>query len=1481
MVFLLNKKHCRLNSILLSSVIITQCVASPAFANINVNASTDDNVVHISLNDGFERHYVDNIELNNKMGDSSSINSVKVVWDEGNQRFDILNLPSDVAIFDILWTDEYSSDYGDIKNSLTILKIMDEWQVGQDRKVYAIDKNNSSYTIINDESIELFLNTNLSIDDINNSSFAISIADSGADPNPFNKYTDVHVEELSNNSYKITRSFSAYEENNLSESDIYIYIGDELCWKIDKKDTVTIPDLDEDGEADDSVQSPDVSDELTSEKIATEIKKKVQKDSLIGFIGNSTVISFLSDLSDISGFDESHLKLSTDPDTLIEVESYDIVNVGSNGDIYSITVNDDSVLNNSLYLFYDDYLVIELINSQIANDDDRNISDKLKKVAENITCTIIDSNAIVFIDVSGQDIQLNTDKLSLSSTEGFLTKITEDNVSEIDGAYIYTFTALSDVDLSDFDKVSLFYGDYFIKTFSSDNSNSGDEDIGDENSEYEFSLKTGLNVLSFNYGLDALDETIAKDTISLIADKEINNAPLLDSFRLSKNSEYAELVGIGIDYINVESDKKTVTLGVSAKYESIKNLDTLYLFYDDKLIGEIEISISKVEPPKVSLGSDTKIFLEYSEDSNDDSYAEDTISYISDTTLQDASNFELQTIDTRETLRDVSFILGYGNTIISRVKKSVPEGIYNLLFMGAVIGQVNIEHKGPEDASFSVVNNSIQFEYPYYSTNETTVTSSILLDVSNIKNEILAENFSLKKNGQVLDDCQIMEFISQSDGLYLLNISHKYFEGILDGIELYYKDSLITSDILMSAIKLPNTDPSTVATIHETLAYMQGERVEDGVLPTANLEYDESYANDKSAQALILQSKMQGWIDACVESGYTEWSCATIKFIYDEVSGQFKSTISLRNTTSSAKAWTVVVASKPVEDSKPFVDTAELCFTKDESKNINISLGTGLSAAKRATITVDNEDVLWVNANQISVENLENGLVVKGLKAGETTIHVTFDDENKTSYDISVKVLAKTFSITSSVNNDDYGYIVTYPSDFDGIIEENKNLTYIFNANNGYKLGEVLVDGVSVDVKENQYVFENISSNHTIFVQFVEKETSQDILPSVNTSAINIKQSSTAKVSVDLGSGIHLAKNAYISVKDSSIATCNISKMDINNIANGIVITGKRAGQTTLEIRFDNFANTVIQIPITIASNSSNNGSNSGSSNGSSSGGSTTTNTKPNVSYNTGGSVTVLSNNKTVIITPNAGYIIKDVVVNGKSVGSIEKYEFEKASSSNTLSVTFEKIKDTIINPPNENGDGNIGNNNSGNAGNSDTSSFNDIVGHWAANYINKFASLGYIKGVSDGIFAPDMSMTRGMFVTILSRMEDVQEKYSSIGFTDVQSGLYYSNAVAWAKAVGITSGVDDLNFAPDRNITREEMATMICRYLKYKGGALNYNTLDKFVDDNEISDWSKPYVYALKNLGVVQGVGNNRFNSKNTASRAELVTVLCRILDL
>lgn len=155
------------------------------------------------------------------------------------------------------------------------------------------------------------------------------------------------------------------------------------------------------------------------------------------------------------------------------------------------------------------------------------------------------------------------------------------------------------------------------------------------------------------------------------------------------------------------------------------------------------------------------------------------------------------------------------------------------------------------------------------------------------------------------------------------------------------------------------------------------------------------------------------------------------------------------------------------------------------------------------------------------------------------------------------------------------------------------------------------------------------------------------------------------------------------------------------------------------------------------------------------------------------------------------------------------------------------------------------------------------------------------MNGLSNTTFAPGNNITRAMFVTVLYRIEKEPSSAENT-FEDIESGSYYEKAVGWANANGIINGVSDTAFAPNANITREQIAAIMFRYAKYKGTAPTgaWAIRLDYADTEDISDWAAEAVMFCKLKGIMQGKDGNLFAPKANATRAETAAILERYLQ-
>ena len=239
----------------------------------------------------------------------------------------------------------------------------------------------------------------------------------------------------------------------------------------------------------------------------------------------------------------------------------------------------------------------------------------------------------------------------------------------------------------------------------------------------------------------------------------------------------------------------------------------------------------------------------------------------------------------------------------------------------------------------------------------------------------------------------------------------------------------------------------------------------------------------------------------------------------------------------------------------------------------------------------------------------------------------------------------------------------------------------------------------------------------------------------------------------------------------------------------------------------------------------------------------------------------------TITLSPDKGYKLDKLTVtdgSGKTVSTVKKsdtvYTFTMPASAVKVGVSYVKATET----PSK-------------------TKFNDVSANdWFASAVDYVTGKGMMNGTADNTFSPKANTTRGMVVTVLYRLEN-QPSTSAASFTDVASGAYYANAVAWANANGIVSGYGSGKFGPNDKVTREQLAAILYRYAQYKKydvsvgedtNILSYN------DAQSISTYAIPAIQWACGAGVVTGKSGSKLDPKGNATRAEVAAMLMRFCE-
>ncbi|MCG0275494.1 MAG: S-layer homology domain-containing protein, partial [Thermosediminibacteraceae bacterium] len=176
----------------------------------------------------------------------------------------------------------------------------------------------------------------------------------------------------------------------------------------------------------------------------------------------------------------------------------------------------------------------------------------------------------------------------------------------------------------------------------------------------------------------------------------------------------------------------------------------------------------------------------------------------------------------------------------------------------------------------------------------------------------------------------------------------------------------------------------------------------------------------------------------------------------------------------------------------------------------------------------------------------------------------------------------------------------------------------------------------------------------------------------------------------------------------------------------------------------------------------------------------------------------------------------------------------------------------------------------------------------WARQYIEEMASRGIIKGIGEGVFAPDKNVTRAEFTAMLVRLLNLEDREigRNLPFTDVFLDDWFYSSVRAAYNSGLVKGTGD-EFNPNSLITRQEMAVLVTRAASIMNKSAFVDSvevekiLSAYKDRDRISEWAKTEIAVAVKLGLIRGVGADILAPGDTATRAQAATVIYNLYRL
>ena len=234
------------------------------------------------------------------------------------------------------------------------------------------------------------------------------------------------------------------------------------------------------------------------------------------------------------------------------------------------------------------------------------------------------------------------------------------------------------------------------------------------------------------------------------------------------------------------------------------------------------------------------------------------------------------------------------------------------------------------------------------------------------------------------------------------------------------------------------------------------------------------------------------------------------------------------------------------------------------------------------------------------------------------------------------------------------------------------------------------------------------------------------------------------------------------------------------------------------------------------------------------------------------GSVSVREGrDQTFTITPDKGYAVFNVKIDGKSIGAVKSYTFENVRRTHTIEVIFMKAN-----------------------GNLQTGVFVDVAtGSYYEDAVDWAVENGITQGTDDTHFAPDGICTRAQAVAFLWRAAgSPKPETRTMPFTDVPAGSYYYDAVLWAVENDITKGTSDTTFSPNMTCTRAQIVAFLWRSEKSPAAG----TANPFADVKSAAYYADAVLWAAKK-DITKGTTNTTFSPDADCTRAQIVTFLWR----
>lgn len=246
----------------------------------------------------------------------------------------------------------------------------------------------------------------------------------------------------------------------------------------------------------------------------------------------------------------------------------------------------------------------------------------------------------------------------------------------------------------------------------------------------------------------------------------------------------------------------------------------------------------------------------------------------------------------------------------------------------------------------------------------------------------------------------------------------------------------------------------------------------------------------------------------------------------------------------------------------------------------------------------------------------------------------------------------------------------------------------------------------------------------------------------------------------------------------------------------------------------------------------------------------------------------------TLYLTASSGLLTTDGTLTLGTLSGGTAFTVEKASG---LKVLDDSLAETLY-PTVEGGSGSSSGSDSGNSsGGGSHALFLDVApGAWYYQAVEYVSREGLMAGVGASLFAPDLTTSRAMIVTILYRLEGTPQVDQASPFTDVEDSAWYAKAVTWANAQGIVTGYGGGHFGPEDTITREQMAAILYKYAQYKGQDTSKQAdLSVYTDQGQVSAYARNAVSWAVAQGLISGTAPGVLSPGGSTTRAQAAVIL------